>query len=360
MKRINLEHGQLAFARQPAEISATVDHSVVVAVWDRTQRKGGACHFHLPSISEVPSDATNDYGNYALTNLLRQCKAAGSRSQDLVFKMVGGADSSPSDTEENIGAANVQSAREMLNKFGFKVEAASVGGHRDKKLQFNTTTGRLRVRSDELKSSEDQDAAGKAMILCPPEKCERSLVVIGASTGGTDAVRTVLTSFGPTIPPIVITIHIAENFSRDYADRLNSICRFSVKEATDGAPVTPGTVYIAPGGRHMKLIQLGDRINIRLTDDPPVNRFKPSVDYLYESVLDIKGRHIVPVLLTGMGEDGAAGLLKLNKRGITTIVQDEKTCVVYGMPKAAVDLGAADKVLPLKSIAPAICGQLRA
>lgn len=358
MKRINLGQGELTFARQPAEISATVDHSVVVAVWDRVQCKGGACHFLKPSISEASTEA-NAYGNYAVTNLLRQCKAAGSRSQDLVFKIVGGADASSSDSEENVGAANVQSAHDILKKFGFAIEAASVGGQANRHLQFNTTTGRLRVRPDECVSSVEQNAVAKAIILCPPEKCARSLVVIGASTGGTDAVRTVLTSFGPTIPPIVITIHIAENFSKDYADRLNAICRFSVKEATDGAPVTPGTVYIAPGGQHMKLIQLGDRINIRLTDDPPVNRFKPSVDYLYESVLDIKGRHIVPVLLTGMGEDGAAGLLKLHRRGITTLVQDEKTCVVYGMPKAAVELGAADKILPLTSIAPAICGQLR-
>ncbi|MCB0361577.1 MAG: chemotaxis-specific protein-glutamate methyltransferase CheB [Bdellovibrionales bacterium] len=174
---------------------------------------------------------------------------------------------------------------------------------------------------------------------------------LGASTGGTQAITQVLTSLPKNIPPVLIVQHIAAVFSRSFADSLNRLCPFTVKEAEDGEEVKSEHVYIAPGSFQMGVTEKLGRLYIYLTNDPPMNRFKPSVDYLFDSVSAVSSRKIVAGLLTGMGKDGAKGLLDLRQKGAHTFAQDEESCAVYGMPKAAYEMGAAEKVVSLDNIA---------
>ena len=180
------------------------------------------------------------------------------------------------------------------------------------------------------------------------------LIAIGASTGGTQALKEVLLRLPSQIPPIVIVQHIPPVFSKAFADRLNELCRFEVKEANDGDEILPDRVLIAPGGKQMRLEKNKSRIIARITDDEPVNRHRPSVDYLFNSIPDIYGDHCIGVILTGMGSDGARGLLKLKENGARTIGQDEESSIVYGMPKAALEMRAVEKVAPLSEISSTI------
>ncbi len=179
---------------------------------------------------------------------------------------------------------------------------------------------------------------------------ENSIVAIGASTGGTEALKVLLTSLPKIIPPIFIVQHMPPVFTKSFADRLNELCPFTVKEAEEGDKVQNGIVYIAPGGIQMAVVKRGGELRICLVDDPPENRFKPSVDFLFRSFGKINGMKKTALLLTGMGNDGAKEMLKLRKLGVHTIVQDESTCVVFGMPKAAIDLGAAVEVSKLEDV----------
>jgi two-component system chemotaxis response regulator CheB len=176
------------------------------------------------------------------------------------------------------------------------------------------------------------------------------LIAIGSSTGGTEALRAVLTQLPTEIPPILIVQHIPPVFSAAFAQRMNALCPFEVKEAEDQDEVKPGRVLIAPGAMQMQLIEKQGRLLVQLDDGPPVNRHKPSVDYLFHSVAKIAGQQSIGVILTGMGADGARGLLAMRKAGARTIGQDEDSCVVYGMPKVAAGVGAVEEVLPLERI----------
>jgi len=168
-----------------------------------------------------------------------------------------------------------------------------------------------------------------------------SLVVVGSSTGGTNALRDILVKLPKEIPPILIVQHIPPVFSKAFADRMDGLCPFKVKEAVDGEAIEANKVLIAPGGQQMKVVNEGGLLRVRITDDAPVNRFKPSVDYLFQSTVSlIKRKHVVSVILTGMGRDGAKEMLNLKNAGAYTIGQDEESCVVYGMPKEAAKIGA--------------------
>jgi two-component system chemotaxis response regulator CheB len=182
-----------------------------------------------------------------------------------------------------------------------------------------------------------------------------SLVLIGSSTGGTEALRVVLTGMPNQIPPILIVQHIPAVFSRAFANRMNDLCKFEVKEAEDGDEIKMNRVLIAPGGKQMKVIVKNDKRFVEINNDEPVNRFKPSVDYLFQSVEKNIFCHTIAVLLTGMGKDGAQGMLELKKKSVLTIAQDEKTCVVFGMPREAIEIGAANYVEPIEKIAEKIC-----
>jgi two-component system chemotaxis response regulator CheB len=177
------------------------------------------------------------------------------------------------------------------------------------------------------------------------------LVAIGSSTGGTEALRSVLTRLPADIPPIVIVQHIPAVFSKAFADRMNQLCPFEVKEAAHGDEVKPGRVIIAAGGTQMSVKRKADgKIVIVVEDGAPVNRHKPSVDVLFDSVAEQIGAHSVGVILTGMGADGSKGMLRMKKKGSRTIAQDEESCVVFGMPREAIKLGAADEVVSLREI----------
>ena len=193
------------------------------------------------------------------------------------------------------------------------------------------------------------DASRTSMI-----KTTDTIIAIGASTGGTEAVKDVLQVLPPNTPPILITQHMPERFTKTWADRMNSLCRISVKEAEDGDSVLPGHALVAPGNYHMTLVRSGARYSVRINQDEPVNRHRPSVDVMFESVAQYAGGNAVGVILTGMGGDGAKGLLAMKQAGASTIAQDEASCVVFGMPKEAIKLGGVDQVVPLTEIAGAV------
>jgi two-component system chemotaxis response regulator CheB len=177
------------------------------------------------------------------------------------------------------------------------------------------------------------------------------VIAMGASTGGTEALREVLTKMPPNSPGIIVVQHMPANFTTAFAERLNSLCQVTVKEAVDNDSVTPGTALIAPGNYHMLLRRSGARYYVEVKDGPRVHHQRPSVDILFKATAKYAGPNSIGVIMTGMGADGAEGLLEMKQAGAKTIAQDEKTCVVFGMPKEAIKLGAADKVVPLGQVA---------
>ncbi|NMM37992.1 MAG: chemotaxis response regulator protein-glutamate methylesterase [Glaciimonas sp.] len=184
------------------------------------------------------------------------------------------------------------------------------------------------------------------------------VVAIGTSTGGTQALEKVLVTLPQVSPGIVIVQHMPEKFTADFAARLNTLCQIVVKEAQHNDRVIQGQALIAPGGKHMLLRRNGAQYFVEVIDGPLVNRHRPSVDVLFRSVAKCAGANALGVIMTGMGDDGAAGLLEMRKVGARTIAQDEESCVVYGMPKEAVKRGAVEKTVPLNAIGREILQQL--
>ncbi len=191
--------------------------------------------------------------------------------------------------------------------------------------------------------------SGKAMV-----RTTEKVVAVGASTGGTEALRVFLEAMPLDAPGIVIVQHMPEHFTRSFARRLDSLCRISVKEAENNDTIVRGRALIAPGNRHVLLKRSGARYYVEIKDGPLVCRHRPSVDVLFRSAARYAGKNSVGVIMTGMGDDGAKGLLEMKEAGAVTLAQDEQSCVVFGMPKEAVRLGAVDKVLPLQDIAAAV------
>ncbi|WP_317366278.1 CheB methylesterase domain-containing protein [uncultured Tyzzerella sp.] len=193
------------------------------------------------------------------------------------------------------------------------------------------------------------------LINCKKENGKRErefnkIIAIGASTGGTEAVQSILTNLDENTPPIVIVIHMPPGFTRMYANRLNEICKMHVKEAEDGDILKYGIVYIAPGGYHMRILKNKNEFYISCKEEVKVNGHMPSVDVMFESIAKNVAPRVVSVILTGMGSDGALGILKIKNKGGFTIGQDKDSCVVYGMPKAAKELEAIDVEAPLLDI----------
>ncbi len=180
------------------------------------------------------------------------------------------------------------------------------------------------------------------------------MIAIGASTGGTEALSTILMELKPPLPGIVIVQHIPAMFSRLFSERMNAECVLTVKEAATGDIVEPNHVYIAPGGKHMSIIRQGTKYMLECKPGPPVHSVCPAVDVLFDSVAEVAGRRALGIILTGIGRDGAAGLLKMRQQGSPTIGQDAASCTVYGMPKAAFELGAVEQQRPMLSIPSAI------
>ena len=209
-----------------------------------------------------------------------------------------------------------------------------------------------RIRHIEPKLSADAVIAGpapKAMI-----QTTEKVVAVGASTGGTEAIRVFLEGLPEDTPGIIIVQHMPEHFTASFARRLDSICRISVKEAENNDTIIRGRALIAPGNFHTLLKRSGARYYVEVREGPLVSRHRPSVDVLFRSTARYAGKNAVGVIMTGMGDDGARGLLEMKEAGATTIAQDEASCVVFGMPQEAIKRGAADKVLTLEDISGAV------
>ena len=200
------------------------------------------------------------------------------------------------------------------------------------------------------------DAVIPAAIHGPPQATTDRVIALGTSTGGTQALEAVLTRLPPTVAGIVVVQHMPERFTAMFAERLDNICALRVREARCNDRVLPGQALIAPGGHHMVLKRSGLQYHVDVIDGPLVNRHRPSVDVLFRSVAKSAGRNALGVIMTGMGDDGARGLSEMRQAGATTIAQDESSSVVFGMPKEAIRLGAAESVLPLDRISGALVG----
>jgi len=194
---------------------------------------------------------------------------------------------------------------------------------------------------------------GRAMV----ETTDR-IVAIGTSTGGTQALEFLLSRLPVTCPGIVVVQHMPESFTQAFADRLNSVCEIRVRQAVDGERVLPGQALIAPGGRHLQVRRQGAYYHAVVKDGPPVSRHRPSVNVLFSSVAQHAGRNAAGIIMTGMGDDGARGLLEMKEAGATTFAQDEASCVVFGMPKEAIKLGAVDVIMPLDDLHDAVLGRV--
>lgn len=235
-------------------------------------------------------------------------------------------------------------AVEVLGKPG---SSFSVGNLADQLLTKIRAAARTRPRP----APAGPPAVAAPALSLSPLTTTHKVVAIGASTGGTEAIREILTRLPPTFPGIVIVQHMPPKFTTSFAERLDQLCALEVKEAADGDSVLPGRALLAPGNYHMLLQRSGARYLVRVKNGPPVHHQRPSVDVLFQSVAQAAGGNAVGVILTGMGADGAAGLLAMRQQGAHTIAQDEDSCVVFGMPKEAIQRQAAAKVLPLNRIA---------
>ncbi|HTT39594.1 MAG TPA: chemotaxis response regulator protein-glutamate methylesterase [Burkholderiales bacterium] len=194
-------------------------------------------------------------------------------------------------------------------------------------------------------------AGARASAAPVMDRCN-VVIVVGASTGGTEAVRALLTPLPPDAPAVLVAQHMPERYTRLFAERLNGLCQIRVSEAVHDEPILPGHAYIAPGGQHMRVRRGGGegRYAVALSRDEPVNMHRPSVDVLFESAARVLGQRAIGVILTGMGKDGAAGMARLKQAGAYTLAQDEASCVVFGMPREAIALGAAAEVVALSAL----------
>ncbi|MDA0575465.1 protein-glutamate methylesterase/protein-glutamine glutaminase [Burkholderia gladioli] len=209
-----------------------------------------------------------------------------------------------------------------------------------------------RARVRQAAPARPAAAAGQASVplVNNPLVSTEKLLIVGASTGGTEAIRELLVPLPPDAPAVLIAQHMPPGFTKSFAQRLNTLCRIAVKEAEHGERVLPGHAYIAPGHAHLLLARSGANYLAHLSDEPPVNRHRPSVDVLFRSAALHAGKNAIGVILTGMGRDGAAGLLEMKRAGARTFAQDEASCVVFGMPREAIALGGADEVVPLNEM----------
>jgi len=222
------------------------------------------------------------------------------------------------------------------------------------KLKLAAATKVRPIAKDYLKKKLNADVVIHKQVIVPNFASTDSIIAIGASTGGTEAIKEILMAMPASAPGTVITQHIPAAFSAQFALRLDKVCAMKVCEAQDGQQILPGHVYIAPGDRHLLVTRDGARYYCKLNDGPMVNRHKPAVDVLFRSAAQSAGTNAMGVLLTGMGDDGAQGLKELHDAGAMTIAQDKDSSAVWGMPGSAVKLAATDKVLPLDMIADAL------
>jgi two-component system chemotaxis response regulator CheB len=219
---------------------------------------------------------------------------------------------------------------------------------------------RIRPRTLPTASTGDGAAAAPLPALRSPLTSSEKLIIIGASTGGTEAIREFLMQMPSDCPGILITQHMPEGFTTSFARRLDSLCKISVQEAAGNERILPGHAYIAPGHSHLTLARSGANYMTKIDQGEPVNRHRPSVDVLFRSAAQHAGKNAVGVILTGMGKDGAAGMLEMKEAGAYNFAQDEASCVVFGMPREAIHIGATHEVGALKALPGMVLGYLAA
>lgn len=344
--KYHLNIGELIVCPEPSVISTVLGSCVSVCLYSPKKNVGAMIHYAHPR-NQTGASQNDDlrYGDVALPALILHLAAVtGELPSAFIAKIVGGASEIVGERFHfDVGHENILIAKNMLAQNGIQVVSQETGGNLGRKVLFHTATHRVQVSKIQ--------ASKRARVEAKMTSCDfRKILAIGASTGGTAALTSLMTMLPKEIPPTLIVQHIPPSFSGSFAERLNELCPFEVKEAEDRDEVRASRVLIAPGGRHMRLEKLGPLFRVRLSDDLPVNRHKPSVDVLFKSVASLFGASSVGVLLTGMGDDGARGLLEMRVSGAKTIAQDESTSVVYGMPRAACALGAVDHVLALERI----------
>ncbi|MBX2995662.1 MAG: hypothetical protein KF681_12600 [Bdellovibrionaceae bacterium] len=353
---LHLKAGEIIICAEASTITTILGSCVSICLYSPQTKMGGMIHYVHPRVaSRHGQPADFRYGEIAIPALIEELmRVTGEPAHQFVAKIAGGA--SEAHRGFDIGSENIQVAREYLKRHQIPILAEDVSGHDGRKVVYHTGTNRLQIAAIASRVPPAK------RISKPPLSCQnidmRKILAIGSSTGGTEALRVVLQALPEKIPPTVVVQHIPPGFSKALAERLNDLCPFEVKEAEDGDDVRAGRVLIAPGGKQMKIHRAARGLVVRLTDDPPVNRHKPSVDYLFNSIADHIGKNSVGVILTGMGNDGSQGLLAMKKKGSKTIAQNEESCVVYGMPRVAADIGAVDKVVALEEIAREIVAAL--
>ena len=235
------------------------------------------------------------------------------------------------------------------------------------KLLAHEITDKVRIAAKaHLRRAVVPAAGGVAnapRVIAPPASIGRlsteKIIFIGASTGGTEATKEVLMNLPPDCPAVVITQHMPQGFTKSYAARLDGVCKVRVAEARDGERILPGHAYIAPGGLHLSVERSGSNYIARVRDGDPVNRHKPSVEVLFKSAARVVGPNALGLMLTGMGADGATAMREMRDAGSYNFVQDEASCVVFGMPREAIAAGAAHEILPLTQIASKLIERLR-
>lgn len=237
-------------------------------------------------------------------------------------------------------------AVEVISKPG---SAYSVGDMSEQLIEKVKAASKVRVFNKPGASFNSYSASSIASSAISV-KTTNKIIAIGASTGGTEALKEVLCAMPANSPPIVIVQHMPQNFTKAFADRLNGICKIQVKEAVDGEYLSIGKALIAPGNKHMEIRRSGTTYYVTLLDGPMMFHQRPAVEILFNSVAKYAGKNAVGAILTGMGKDGAQGLLNMRNAGASTVAQDEKSCVVFGMPKEAIDMGAAQTIQPLNNI----------
>lgn len=235
-------------------------------------------------------------------------------------------------------------------------------GIRDGLIEYTDTiadklraAARARVRA----AAQPAPAAGApAPMLRSPLLSTEKLIIVGASTGGTEAIKEFLMPLPPDSPAVMIVQHMPAGFTRSFAQRLDGLCRITVKEAEHGERVLPGHAYIAPGDSHLRLARSGANYVAHLSQEAPVNRHRPSVDVLFDSAAEHGGKNVIGVILTGMGRDGARGMLRMRDAGAYNLAQDEHTCIVFGMPKEAIATGGVHEIVPLPAMTQRVMARL--
>ncbi len=347
-RNMNIHSGEMHVSGS-GQISIVLGSCVSVIIYDPVLKIGGANHFLIPSRAEMgarPDLNKLHYGDESIVELLKEFKKRGSAPENLIVKLVGGSGER--------GKLNIEIAEAVLRRFQMNVENCSVGGDFSRRVQFNTATGDLRFKylnsqfEDLEKGLKTKAHAITKLVSISKEAVgteERiprpRLILIGSSTGGTQIVKSLLMSLEVNCPPVLVVQHIPQQFVKSFVESLNLKSKIEVKEAVHGEILKSGNAYVAPGAKHLACVLRSSEMVIQVLDDPPVNRFKPSVDYLFSSVSKFDScSRVLAIILTGMGQDGANGMLELKEKGAYTIGQNEETCLVYGMSRVASEIGA--------------------